>query len=257
MLSRLQACLWVLLVFLVWAWAWQAQAQTGLSSQLQLGVGATQRIVEVPSADGPRRLDIGPAPAVSLGIVSDVQHGAYRLGLDLHYRTSMRGRVHDIAAGPNADTSITAVRSHLFEAGLRVGRVFGQDGRGVGLRLVAGYSIRAFASVAVLRVPRYALHGPFARLELELPLPAANLRLRIAPELQWLPSISSALRDISGISSSALALGGVVALVLPISQSFTLQLEYRESHAWAQAPAARSFSDVERYLLLGVAYAFL
>lgn len=235
-----------------------AHAQDGaLTARLDVAVGVTQRSVDAPSVDGARRLALGPAPAVALGIDSGVQHGTFCLGLGVHYRTSVLGRVRDAAAGPSANLSSTAVRSHELVAGVRAGLAFGSDPGARTLAMFLGYSVRAFASVAELRMPRFSLHGPVLRLELELPLSAASMRLRLAPEFQWLPSISSALRASSIVSGVALALGGVAALILPISEHFGLQLEYRESHAWARTYVARRFSDVERFLLLGATYVFL
>jgi hypothetical protein len=244
-------------------YAWQlcaatphARAQDALTSQVRVGIGAAQRGIDAPSADGLRRLDFGPAPAVMLEIDSGARVGAYQLGVALSYRTSVLGRVRDVAAGPGADSSRVPVRSHHFEGGARGRLAFGADPRASTLGLFVGYGVRAFSSVAVLRVPAFSLHGPVARLELELQLPAA-LRLRLAPELAWLPSVSRALREASAFTGNVWAIGGAATLMLPLGERFDLLLDYRESHAWTAAYAAQSFSDVERYLLLGVAYAWL
>jgi hypothetical protein len=247
-----------LLVLLSWSAGLQpAGAQTTVSSQLRLAVGMTQRHVDAPSDSGRRQLDLGPTPAVLLGVDAAAHSGKLDLGVDISYRSSVAGRTRDADAGPNADTSQTAVRSHQLQVGARAVMRLGADESSSTLALFAGYSVRAFASVAELRMPRFSLHGPVARIELELPLPAAGLRLRLAPEAQWLPSISDALRALAGISGSAIAIGGEAQLRLPLSSGFNLLLDYRESHAWAAARAAHSFSDAERYLLLGASYAWL
>jgi hypothetical protein len=36
-----------------------------------------------------------------------------------------------------------------------------------------------------------------------------------------------------------------------------LNLSYRESHAWARTRVAQRFNDVQRYMLLGLTYAWL
>lgn len=222
-------------------------------ARLRLGAGLTQRVVDVPNAEGPRQLDLGPAPAAMLGIDGGLQRGHWLLGLGLRYRTSLAARVNDVQAGAGAAASQNAVRSHQFEAGLRPGWSFGQTSHAAQVALFAGYQLRAFSSVAVLRVPRFTLHGPLARLELEFPL-KVGLRLRIAPEVQWIASITRELEDIAQITQSGLALGGEAQLSLPLGESFDLCLHYRESHAMAQTRSAQRFSDVERYLLLEVAY---
>jgi hypothetical protein len=123
----------------------------------------------------------------------------------------------------------------------------------IGLGIFAGYGVRALATVAVLRVPRFSLHGPVLRVEVDVPLRAANMRLRLGPEGQWISGISRALLDSSGLSQPAFALGGFLQLQLPVAERFALQLEYRESHAFLRARGVPSFSDVERYLLLAAA----
>jgi hypothetical protein len=231
-----------------------AEAPTAPIARLRVGAGAAQRVVELPTAEAARQLDFGPAAAAQLGIDAQLRRGRWQLGLGLRYRTSLAGRVSDDAAGPGANTSSHVVRSHAFEAGLRPGWFFGDAPNAAALRLFAGYSVRAFGSVAPLRVPRYSLHGPVLRLELVLPLPAAHMRLRLAPEAQWLASMTQELRNLAGITQSALALGAEAELSLPISDVLSLHLDYRESHAFAVARLAQSFSDVERYLLLAASY---
>jgi hypothetical protein len=185
-----------------------------------------------------------------LGIDGEARTGAWVLGLGLAYRTSVLGRVVDADAGAGAAMSKTAVRSHNFEAGLRAGLQLGPREHAVMLGLFAGYDVRALATVAVLRIPRFTLHGPVLRLEIELPLRAARMRMRLGPEAQWISGISRALLDRSGLTQPAFALAGFLQLQLPVSESFGLLLDYRESHAFAASRSVRAFSDVERYLLL-------
>jgi hypothetical protein len=229
------------------------RAQAGVAAHLRVGAGVAQREIQAPSAEGPRELALGPVPALMLGIDADAHAGAWVLGLGLSYRTSVRGRVVDADAGAGAAMSKTAVRSHHFEAGLRAAMRMGPTQHAVGVALFAGYDVRALATVAVLRVPRFSLHGPLLRVELDLPLRAANMRLRLGPEAQWISGLSRALLESSGLTQPAFAIGGFLQLQLPISELFALQLEYRESHAFARARGVSSFSDVERYLLLAAA----
>lgn len=229
------------------------RAQDRVAARLRVGAGVAQRLIEAPSAEGPRELELGPVPALMVGIDGESHAGSWMLGLGLAYRTSVLGRVVDAEAGAGAATSKTAVRSHNFEAGLRIGLQLGAAEHPVHVALFAGYDVRALATVAVLRVPRFSLHGPVLRLELELPLHAANMRLRLGPEGQWISGISRALLDTSALTQPAFALGGFLQLQLPIDERFGLQLEYRESHAFAGSRGVPSFSDVERYLLLAAA----
>ena len=225
----------------------------GIAARLRVGAGVAQRGIEAPSAEGLRELALGPVPALLVGMDGDAHAGAWVLGLGLAYRTSVLGRVVDADAGAGAAMSKTAVRSHEFEAGLRAALQFGTGEHPIRLGLFAGYGVRALATVSVLRVPRFSLHGPVLRVELDLPLRAANMRLRFGPEGQWISGISRALLDSAGLSQPAFALGGFLQLQLPIAERFMLQLEYRESHAFARARGVPSFSDVERYLLLAAA----
>ena len=233
-----------------------ARAQGALGVQLRLAVGMTQRHVAVTAADGPRSLQLGPTPAISLRIDSEAPLGVWRLGVGLDYRSSVLGRVHDVAAGPNADATQAAVRSHAFEAGMRARVALGSEPSASSLAVFVGYGVRAFASVAALQMPRFSLHGAVLRVELELALQTTGARLHLAPEFQWLPSISAGMRDVAGIRGGAFAVGGVAVLTLPISARWGLQLAYRESRAWSPQ-ATRSFRDVERYVLLGVTYDWL
>lgn len=230
----------------------QAQPTTGAFASLRVGAGLTQRLVDVPNEEGPRRLDLGPTPAVVLGIDAGLPYDAWRLGSSLSYRTSLRGRVADVRAGPGASATRTAVRSHELEAGLRAGRAWGHAHNRFMLALFAGYNVRAFSSVAVLRVPRFTLHGPVARVELDLPLTVGHIRLRLAPEVQWLASISRALADVAGLPQRGLALGAQLRLSVALSQRWGAALDYRESHALARSRSSQLLSDVARYLLLEI-----
>ena len=229
------------------------RADDSVAARLRVGAGVAQRVIEAPSAEGPRELSLGPLPALMLGMDGAAHVGDWVLGLRLDYRTSVLGRVVDADGGAGAAASKTAVRSHHFEAGLWAGLQIGAREHPVTLALFAGYGVRALGTVAVLRVPRFALHGPVLQVELELPLHAANMRLRLGPEVQWISGISRALLDISALTQPAFALGGFLQLQLPVDVRFALHLEYGESHAFAGSRGVSSFSDVERYLLLAAA----
>lgn len=231
-----------------------AQPRSPWTARLRVGAGIAQRRVSVPNTEGNRELDLGPTAAAVLGADVENRRDNWALGVSVSYRTSLAGRVSDAMSGVGAQASETAVRSHVFEAGLRPGRYFGSSPQAIALWLFAGYNVRAFGSVAVLRVPRYSLHGPVLRIELEFPLRALGLRLRVAPEAQWIVSVTDELRQLAGMTAEALAFGGEAQLSRAFGAHLALQLCYRESHATAPTRNATRFNDIERYLLLEASY---
>ena len=116
--------------------------------------------------------------------------------------------------------------------------------------MFAGYGLRAFASVVELGIPRYTLHGPLLRFELELPIAEGLLTLRIAPEVQLIVSVSRDLRGLSLIQDAGLAIGGEASARVRVTDWAALQLAYRESHASSDTAFSDSFKDVERLVFL-------
>jgi hypothetical protein len=224
-----------------------------LNARLLVGAGLSTRRIDLPSSEGWRRVDTGLAPTLSLRVASRWRDGAHFLGVRLSYMTGIHGRATDQVGDPGLAPSQVAIRSHRFEGGLLPGLVL-SDARNAGtIALFAGYGVRAFGSVEVLRVPRFSLHGPLVRLELALPL-VHWLRLRLAPEAQLITSLSRDLRLLAALPSTAFSIGGEVDLQARWSAAWSLQLSYREAHVAATGVEGKRFEDIERYLLLELAY---
>lgn len=217
---------------------------------LLAGGGVTSRTLRVPANDGPRNLATGLAPALSIRIAARIQNAARFLSLRLSYQTSLG--VHASETIPDASIlpSDTHIRSHRFEGGLAPGLFFSPARDSVALSLFVGYGLRALASVAELRIPRFTLHGPVARLELDVPLFAGRLSLRLAPEVQLLVGMTQQLRALAGLSTTAFAIGGEASVRLQLGGPVAARLCYREAHARSTGLEGRAFEDIERYVTL-------
>lgn len=217
---------------------------------LLAGGGVTSRTLRVPANDGPRNLAIGLAPALSIRVAARIQNAARFLSLRLSYQTSLG--VHASETIPDASIlpSATHVRSHRFEGGLAPGLFFSQARDSVALSMFVGYGLRALASVAELRIPRFTLHGPVARLELDVPLLAGRLSVRLAPEVQLLVGMTQQLRALAGLGTTAFAIGGEASVRLQLGSPVAARLCYREAHARSAGLEGRAFDDIERYVML-------
>jgi hypothetical protein len=160
-----------------------------------------------------------------------------------------------VPPNPDGQTLSTPIRTHRFELGVLPGYRFGSDSQSISLALFAGYDLRAFASTIELRVPRYTLHGPVARLELEIPV-ADVIVLRLAPELQMIASISHDLRIAGSVSNGGVALGGEAAVRIVVTDWAAVQLAFRESHASANTGFGSSFKDMERFVFLDAVFGY-
>ena len=230
-----------------------AEASGVMSARLGVAAGLTERRLEVPSSEGPRHLDTGLEPALLLRLAGRYRSDTRFLGLSLAYASSVHARVSDLVGDHSVVPSEVAIRSHRFEAGLAPGLYLSSRPRAASLSLLAGYAVRAFGSVEVLRIPRFSLHGPLVRLAFEVPL-LDGLSLRIAPEAQLVASISEGLRALAGLPRGALGLGAEVALQLRLQRAWHAALQYREAHVRATGLERAHFQDIERYLVLMLVY---
>jgi hypothetical protein len=233
------------------------EAETADSLKLEpsfgIGLGVTQRLIEFGGREGTRRLDTGWIPALSLGTGVQLSQGDWQLSAAVHYQTSLHATGVQYTPDPASPALTTPLRTHRVELGLQPGLRLGAS---ASVALFVGYGLRALASVAELRVPRYTLHGPVLRPELELSMFEGRLRLRIAPEAGLIVSMTRDLRRESGNGPPAYSLGGQASLSYRLAAWLTIALNYREAHAWAKRPTAERFSDVERFGLLDGSVAF-
>jgi hypothetical protein len=235
-----------------------AGSDEALRARVTLGVagGATLRVIEMMSDDGLYKLDTGWIPAIAVALRSSFDSGQARFEGALHYETSLGAIGSQHSPDPTSQSLTTPIRTHRFEGGVLAGVRFGEVDRSVVGSVFLGYGLRALASVAELQVPRFTLHGPVFRLELEIPIVARTLRLRLAPEANAIVSISRAVRRIAETESTGFALGGEASLRLALLEWLDLQLDYRESHAFVRSERADPFRDIERFLLLAAQLQF-
>lgn len=251
----------IVMLALVPLWA----AASGVRAQAEephgimtLGVagGITDRKIEIHASDGPRQVDTGWVPAVALRWRGAIEHGKAMYALTVHYETSLHAIGEQHPPSRTSQALTTPIRSHRFEAGITPSLRFGEDYAGVSLGLFLGYGLRALASVTELEVPRFTLHGPLARIALEVPIVPHVLRLHIGPEIWAIVSMSRALRRLGETNTFGLSVGGDARLRLRIANQLDAQLEYREAHAFANSTRADEFRDVERFVLVGVGLQF-
>lgn len=218
------------------------------------GGGATSRTLSIPANDGPRKLDTGLAPALSIRLAARVQNTAHFLGLSLNYQTSVG--LHATDTVPDASTlpSETHIRSHRFEGGLAPGLFFSRSPNSAALSLFVGYGLRSLQSIAELRIPRFTLHGPVARLELDVPLLDGRLSVRLAPEVQFIVGMTEQLRALAGLGTTGFAFGGEASVQLQLIGPWASRLCYREAHARSTGLEGRAFEDIERYVTLELSF---
>jgi hypothetical protein len=225
------------------------QAAFGLSA------GATTRAIEYVAAQGTRRLDTGLIPALGMRVQGQLQREYLQLTAAVTYQTSLHGIAVQHTSDPYSQALHTPLRSQRFEAGILPAVRFNTSADSTSLGLFIGYSLRAFSSVAELGVPRYTLHGPVLRLELELPL-FARLRLRLAPEAVAIVSMTHTLQEAAASTPIFAAIGGEVSLRFAVADWLEATVMYRESRVQAGGRSVRGFSDRERFVLAGGHVAF-
>jgi hypothetical protein len=235
----------------------KARDKETLQAVLQAGAGVTERTIELPTAQGRMTLNTGLAPALNLRLSARIRNEQRFLRVRVGYQTSSGiaagDRLRVLTAGP----ATTPVRSHRFEAGIVPGMWLGNGPSSPALGLFIGYGVRAFGSVAELLVPRFSLHGPMLRLELELPL-SPLWSLRVAPEGHLIISMTEDLRRAGALDKIGMAYGGEASLQVRVFSRASLRASYRESHAYARAGTAANahFVDVERYLVVDAVFRY-
>jgi hypothetical protein len=220
-------------------------------SVLQVGAGLTRRRIELPTWQGPKTLDSGLAAALDLRVSARITDQRHFIRVRITYQTSLDAEAGDRVRAVSAEPTTTAIRSHRFEGGVAPGLWMGDGPGSVALGLFIGYGVRAFGSVTELSMPRFTLHGPVLRLELEIPL-AHSWSLRLAPEANLMISMSEALRRVGVLERWGMAFGAEASLQLELFSPLSVRLSYRESHAFAASGTApdAQLIDVERYVVL-------
>lgn len=229
-----------------------SQDQPTLQVEPFLGGGLATRAFERPTPIGAQRMKTTVVPALDTGLrVTAWPNAAFSLSVLLHYQTSLGMSTRE--APPFALDNEVSVRSEHVELSAAPTIRLGDDPGALALAFPLGFSLRTFwPEVHKLMTPGYSLGGPLVRAELVVPV-RDLLVLRLGPEFQWIVMVDRVLTA-DGMASQAVAIGGEATLALRLSPWFALQLHYRESHALAPNDVAggQSFSDVERYLTLGL-----
>ena len=218
--------------------------------ELRAGAGLTQRIIDVPASQGHLTFDAGWAPALDVRAAGRLTGQHLFLSFRAAYQTSLGSVASDRLQLPASSTGQASVRSSHFDAGITPGLWLGAGPDSSALSLFLGYAVRAFTSVTELALPRFTLHGPVLRLELDVPLFGRVVSFHLAPEAQMLLSISRDLQRAGQLDSLGFAFGGEADLQFRIHARIALRLSYRESHGFASAAVqAQQFSDTERYIV--------
>jgi hypothetical protein len=225
------------------------EAESGPSIVIEpyAGIGLATRSVRTPIRTGIRRMTGGATPAAEVGLrVVAWPSAQLSLFMNLVYQSALGFTVTERA--PTSLERKLGARSE--RVALEVGPRWRFAGGKLDVTIPVGATVRTlWAEVHIASTPSYSLVGPHARLELRLGL-SDMLSLRLAPELHYIMMIDKELAE-TGVSSSGFALGGDASIDARLSQTWTLGVNYRESHAMLSAlRGSVSFLDVERYVTL-------
>lgn len=211
------------------------------------GSGIGTRSMRRPVSGGSQSLDTSVFPAAEVGLRAQFwPNASFSLAFLLSYQTSLGLTVEERPLfalsneiGARADHSEFSV-APVFK--------LGESSQAPRLAIPVGASLRNFwPEVTEYMTPRYSLFGPMARVELWFSL-GERAQLRVGPEVHWLAYISSELKD-DGVASHGFALGGEVRFAYQLSDHFALELNLRQSNAFASSVEGESsFSDVERFV---------
>jgi hypothetical protein len=221
--------------------------------QASAGMGVGSRGFSRPHELGEQQLpDVAfPAAAVALRVEGWPDAPFSLTGL-LRYRTSLGLEVqeHPPFALPN---ELGARAAHTELSVAPTFRLGDDRARAFRLAVPVGLSVRSFwPDIRELVTPGYSLLGPFVRVELIAPLPPWLL-LRVGPELQAILVLDQHMKK-AGLEGQGLALGGELGVeVGPFLSWLSLELSYRESHAWVgNRSDGPDLADAERFVILSV-----
>ena len=234
-------------------------AKSGLRATLALVSGVTSRRITAPTISGLATIDTGFLPAVGLQLQLRSYGAAMFYDVGVTYQSSLGAEATQAPADPTKPALVTSIHTHRLDAGVTAGWFLGDSPESSTLGMSVGYGVRALASVVELRVPRFSLHGPVARAELDLQLGTPHLRLRLAPEVQWVLSASQDLRNRSGLSLPGpfWAFGGEISLHVLFTSRIGAQLSYRQAQTSIASVYGSAFEDVERFALLALVISYL
>jgi hypothetical protein len=217
-----------------------------------IGGGVGSRTIRRPVVGGVQRIGTLYFPAADVGIAVRVfPREAFTLDVLAHYQTSLGLVVKEPVVF--ALDNEAQVRSEHAEISVAPGWQLGPSPSSPRVTIPVGVTLRNFwPADHHLQTPRYTLIGPEARLELQVVLGSFG-RLRLGPEAHLYSIIGSDLTDLGGVSSPSFAIGAEAGLEFRLSSTFLLELEYRQSNAFASSKVSTSFLDVEQFATIRLA----
>lgn len=224
----------------------EAPSPSPWSLTLSAEAGAGSSDIDVPMDGIVYRIRPGFFPIAGVGFELDHAFSrAIDLGLLVRYQSSVgAGIVEQRTDGSERPIDF---RSHRLELALAPTFELDDDGTWA-LLAAAGYAIRNFRPEAHdVVTPGYSLAGPHLRVELRFSPFERLIRLRVGPEVQGILHVGQELVD-RGMASRGLGLGGEAALELALGSYWSLQMAYREIHAWLDSAQTQRFEDVARYI---------
>lgn len=211
-----------------------------------IGGGLGTRSIRRPVPGGVQRTGTLFFPVADVGIaVRAFPQEAFTLDVLARYETSLALVVREpvlFALDNEVD-----VRSEHAEISVAPGFRLGEAPTSPRVTIPIGAAFRNFwPADHHLQTPRYTLIGPHARIQLEAML-GSSVRLRAGPEAHLYGIIGSDLTKAGGVSSPSFAVGAEASLEFRLSSTFLLEVEYRQSNAFASSTVGPSFLDVERF----------
>jgi hypothetical protein len=222
-----------------------------IAPSLSVGGGVTERAIAFAGDEGTRQLETGFVPALGLALSTAVTHHRLQLSAAVRYQTSLHANGVQYTPDSSSLALHTPIRSHRLELGVTPALRWTSEHDASSVGLFVGYGLRALGSVAELRVPRYTLHGPLLRLELEVPL-FAGVQLRLAGEAGLIAFTTHVVERELASGPFGTTLGGEAGVRWAITTWLSAQLRYRESRAVTNTKRTRLLRDIERYALLAL-----
>lgn len=223
---------------------------------LALGAGIAQRQSTIPTMAGPARLATVPFPAVQgqiLGYVRPEPGEHLRVALSVRYTSSVGLLGEDQLA--DGTTRTTDMRSHHLSIGLRTDIPLAPGDKPTQLLLEAGWGFRMLDSEIRVSIPDYTLHGLYARVGLFFNVADTPLSIGLVPEIGHMLNLSDELTQ-DGMVSDGFHVGAEAHIRLQVIPEISVQLMYRESHAFLSSGFEEDMNDVERYGILRAQYQF-
>ncbi len=221
-----------------------------------LGVGIAQRQSTIPTMAGPARLTTVPFPAIQgeiLGYVRPNPTERLRVALAIRYTTSVGLLAEDQLV--DGTTRTTDMRSHHLTLGVRTNIPLSPGDKPTELLLEAGWGFRMLDSEIRVSIPDYTLHGLYARVGLLFNVADTPLSIGIIPEIGHMMNLSDELTQV-GMVGDGFAVGAEAQVRLQVIDEVSVQLMYRESHAFLGTGFDEDMNDVERYGVLRAEYVF-